>query len=156
MLSQRVINFEPESQQRLNFAGTSCLPIPKSVTPQESGRSKSGRAKRTFEGESERKKRPWYEGPSDSGSTDLTFGLPYVSNLCKGTLTSKDKVDSHSSEPSEGNGMGLQQQMYSTPSILPPAPLYGKGRGCYFECVCTFSYSYLTTHKWCLINMCIH
>ena len=70
MLSQRVVKFEPEDQQRLNFAGTSCLPIPKSVTPQESGRSKSGRAKRTFEGESERKKRPWYEGPSDSGLTD--------------------------------------------------------------------------------------
>ena len=63
--------------------------------------------------------------------TDLTFGLPYVTNLCKGALTSKDKVDSHSSEPSEGNGMGLQQQKYSysTPSILPPAPLQGKGEG---------------------------
>ena len=128
MLSQRVVQFEPEGQQRLNFAGTSCLPIPK---PQESGRSKSGRTKRTVEGESERKKRPWYEGPSDSGLTDLTFGLPYVSNLRKGTLTSKDKVDSHSSEPSEGNGTGLLQQKYSysTSSILPPAPLQGKGEG---------------------------
>ena len=46
-------------------------------------------------------------------------------------MTSKDKVDSYSSEPSEGNGMGLQQQKYSysTPSILPPAPLHGNGEG---------------------------
>lgn len=137
MLSQRVVQFEPDSQQRLNFAGTSCLPVPQSGTPQEGGRSKSGRGKGTFEGESKRRKKPWYEGPTDSGLTDLTFGLSYVSNLSKGTMTSKDKVNSHSSEPSGGNGMGLQQQKYSysTPSILPPAMLHGEGEGWRVVCV---------------------
>ena len=35
-----------------------------------------------------------------------------------------DDSSSHSNEPGGGNGTGLQQKhLYSTPSILPPAPL---------------------------------
>ena len=65
--------------------------------------------------------------------SDLTFDLPYISNLRKMMSTSvhsncTDDSSSHSNEPGGGNGTGLQQKhLYSTPSILPPAPLPGHG-----------------------------
>ena len=127
-LTQRVIEFEPDNRQWLSFAGTSCPPLsPTSVWKvgkrEFLGSGKEGKI--TFKHENEGKKKAWYEGPSTSAASDLTFELPYISNLH--TMTSSSNTTNEFNSHSSVAGNGVQQKhSYSTPSILPPAVIPGK------------------------------
>ena len=89
-LSQRIVSFDPKSQQRLSFAGaSSCTPSPDSPLAHgdgdsvKRGRRKHERAKASSGGiEKERKDvKMWYEGPSVAAVGDMTFELPFITNL---------------------------------------------------------------------------
>ena len=123
-----MIEFEPDNRQWLSFAGTSCPPL--SPTPVRKvgkrevlGSGKEGKI--TFKHENEGKKKAWYKGPSTSAVSDLTFELPYISNLH--TMTSSSNTTNEFNSHSSVAGHGVQQKhFYSTPSILPPAVIPGK------------------------------
>ena len=132
-LSKRVDRFDPGHQQGLNFAGSSsCLP-PTSPTQNGSDGNRRGRGVRK---ERERgmyaiESIAWYEEPSMRAMTELSFEMPYISNLGKAVTTSlhsSSAGESHSpstqrNQGETGTGSPQHRFDYFTSSILPPAPL---------------------------------
>ena len=134
-LSQRIVSFDPKSKQRLSFAGaSSCTPSPDSPLAHgdgdsvKRGKRKHERVKASSGGiEKEKKdvKKMWYEGPSVTAVGDLTFELPFITNLGKTKSTSlrsnsTNKSHSGTNDSSCGqNGTGLCSY-YATSTILPP------------------------------------